>query len=240
MNWEKGKILDLLKKAKHFVFSWDSLILVGFILVAAVLWFGHALGSIREMTLHVPVKYEGVPSEIYFDPVLPDHVDVTLRDAGRRLIAQREDMPTLTFDLSDQIKEGAGKVHITREQILEQLPSSLQGNGTMQIQSINPDHIEGTYAERFNERKYTLPIETHNVPKGYRLRLFPANVDVLARVSQAHYNDISAKDITVYCEYPSNPTSREPKLPVRFIHRSKYIKSVRLSLTEVEYIIEKE
>ncbi len=236
----KGKFLELIRRAKHFVFSWDSLVFVGFVLVAAVLWFGHALGTVREMTLHVPVEYTGVPSEIYFNPALPDHLDVTLRDAGRRLIAQREDMPTLTFDLSDQVKGGAGKIHITREQIQQQLPSSLQGSGTTQIQQIEPDHIEGTYSERFNERKYTLTIETHNVPKGYRLRLFPADVDVLARVSQAHYNDISAKDITVYCDYPSGPTSREDKLPVRFIHRSKYIKSIRLSQTEVEFIIEKE
>lgn len=226
-----------LRHIRGFVFSGDSLVFIGFVLVAAVLWFGHALSTIREMTLHVPVTYTGVPSEIYFAPALPDHIDVTLRDAGRRLIQQRDEMPTLTFDLSDQVKGGVGKVHITREQILEQLPSSLQGNGTMQIQQIQPDHIEGTYSERFNERKYTLPIETHNVPKGYRLVLFPANVDVLARVSQAHYNDISAKDITVYCDYP---TSSEDKLPVRFIHRSKYIKSVRLSQTEVEYIIEKQ
>jgi len=225
-----------LKTVQHFVFSWDALTLLCFILVAAVMWYGHAISSEREATLHVPVRYVGIPQDVRFDTALPDHIDITIRDAGKRLIAQSEEIPTLTFDLSDQIKGSAGKVHIAQEQIVQKLPTSLQGSGTTKMISISPDHIEGTFSERYNERKYTLPLETRKVPAGYTLRLFPPQVEVTVRVSQSHYNDISAKDITVYCEYP---TSGEDKLEVKHVHRSKYIKGVRFTPMEVEYIIEK-
>ena len=229
-------VLGALSGAKKFLFSRDALTFLCFVLVSAVLWYGHAISSEREATLHVPVRYSGVPQDVHFEPALPNHLDVTIRDAGRRLIAQHEDMPVITFDLSDQIKGGSGKVHIAQEQIMEKLPSSLHGSGTAKMISIRPDHIEGTYSERYNERVYTLPLEAHKVPAGYTLRLVPTQVEVTVRVSQSHYNDISAKDITVYCDYP---TQGEDKLVVKHVHRSKYIKGVRFSPTEVEYLIEK-
>ncbi|MBR3647896.1 MAG: hypothetical protein IKN59_05865 [Paludibacteraceae bacterium] len=227
----------MLHGAKAFLFSWDAVTFLCFVMVAAVMWYGHALSTTRQMTIHVPVTYKGVPKDLSFKPELPKQIDVTLRDNGRRLIAQSEDLPTITFDLSDQIKGSEGKVHIEHAQIISQLPSSMQGNGTTQVVSVRPDNIEARYSEQFTERRYTFTIEAHKVPAGYNLRLFPAQVEVIARVSQSHYNDISAKDITVYCECPSS--GNEDKLPVHFIHRSKYIKSVRIEPAEVEYIIER-
>lgn len=225
------------RRVKAFVLSWDALVFICFVAVAAVLWYGQALTSTRQMTMHVPIVYEGVPQDVAFAPALPDHVDVTIRDAGRRLIEQHEEVPVLTFDLSDQIKGSKGKVHISNTQIYQKLPSALQGSGTAQVIGIYPDAIESNYSERFNELKYTFPVETRKVPAGYRLVLFPAQVEVYARVSQSHYGDVSAKDITVYCEYPSS--GDDEKLPVRFIHRSKYIKSIRIVPSEVEYLIER-
>ena len=236
MNRLRDIVLSGLVNAKSFLFSRNALTFLCFVVVSAVLWYGHAISSEREATLHVPVRYSGIPQDVVFEPALPDHLDVTIRDAGRRLIAQSEEVPVVIFDLSDQIKGGSGKVHIATEQIMQKLPTSMQGSGTARMISISPDHIDGTYSERYNERKYTLHIETHKVPAGYNLRLFPPQVEVTVRVSQTHYNDISAKDITVYCDFPQ---SGEDKLAVKHIHRSKYIKGVRFSPTEVEYLIEK-
>ena len=230
-------VLRWWKKIRAFVFSKDALIFLLFVLAAAVMWYGHAISTEREATLHVPVRYSGIPHDVYFEPELPDQLDITIRDAGRRLIAQSEDMPVLTFDLSDQIKGSAGKIHIAQEQIIQKLPTSLQGSGTTKMISISPEYIEGTYTERYTERKFTLPVETRKVPAGYKLVIFPTMVEVIVRVSQSHYNDISAKDITIYCEYP---TAGEDKLAVKHVHRSKYIKGVRFVPTELEYIIEKQ
>lgn len=230
-------VLRWWKAIRSFLFSWDALTFLFFVLAAAVMWYGHAISTEREATLHVPVRYAGIPHDVHFEPDLPDQVDVTIRDAGRRLIAQSEDIPVLTFDLSDQIKGSTGKIHIAQEQIIQKLPTSLQGSGTTKMLSISPEYIEGAYTERYTERKFTLPVETRKVPSGYKLVIFPTMVEVIVRVSQSHYNDISAKDLTIYCEYP---TSGEDKLAVKHIHRSKYIKGVRFEPTELEYIIEKQ
>ena len=230
-------VLRWWKAIRSFLFSWDALTFLLFVLAAAMMWYGHAISTEREATLHVPVRYTGISADVHFEPALPDHLDITIRDAGRRLIAQSEEMPVLTFDLSDQIKGSSGKIHIASEQIIQKLPTSLQGGGTTKMMSLSPDHIEGTFSERYNERKYTLPVEVRRVPAGHKLRLFPPQVEVTVRVSQSHYNDISAKDITVYCDYPTNG---EDKLTVKHLHRSKYIKSVRFTPTELEYLIEKD
>lgn len=236
MNRLRDIVLSGLVNAKSFLFSRNALTFLCFVVVSAVLWYGHAISSEREATLHVPIHYTGVPADVHFEPALPNRLDVTVRDAGKKLMAQSEEVPVITFDLSDQIKGSSGKVHIASEQILEKLPPSLHGNGTTKMISFSPDHIEGNYSERYNERVYTLPLEAHKVPAGYTLRLFPTQVEVTVRVSQSHYNDISAKDITVYCDFP---TQGEDKLTVKHVHRSKYIKGVRFSPTEVEYLIEK-
>lgn len=236
MNRIKEILLKCLRTLKDAILSWDALAFVCFALVATVLWYGHAIGTERETTLHIPVSYDGVPQDVYFEPELPDHIDVVIRDAGRRLIEQHEDIPVLEFDLSDQIKDGAGKVHIASEQIYQKLPSAMQGSGTAKLVRITPGEIEGNYRERYTERKYTMNVETRKVPAGHRLILFPPRIDVTVRMSQSHYNDVSAKDITVFCEYPANG---EDKLEVKSIHRSKFIKGIRLSPAELEYIIEK-
>lgn len=234
------QLRDIVKRfwqgTKGFLFSRDFLTFLCFVLVAGVMWYGHAISSEREATLHIPIRYTGIPQDVVFEPALPDRLDITLRDAGRRLIAQNEEISMIVFDLTDQIKEGSGKVHVPYDQIVQKLPGAMQGSGTTKIMSMSPNQIDGTYSERYNERKYTMQIETKKVPAGYTLRLFPPQAEVTVRVSQSHYNDISAKDITLYCDFPQ---SGEDKLTVKHIHRSKYIKGIRFTPTEVEYLIEK-
>lgn len=236
MGQVRETVVGMLRATKDFLFSWNAVTFVCFVLVAGVMWYGHAISSEREATLHIPIRYTGIPQDVVFEPALPDRLDITIRDAGRRLIAQNEEISVIMFDLSDQIKGGSGKVHIAYDQIVQKLPTTMQGSGTARIISLSPDHIDGTYSERYNERKYTMHIETRKVPAGYNLRLFPPQAEVTVRVSQSHYNDISAKDITLYCEFPQ---AGEEKLTIKHVHRSKYIKGVRFSPTEVEYLIEK-
>lgn len=236
MGQVRETVVGMLRATKDFLFSWNAVTFVCFVLVASVMWYGHAISSEREATLHIPIRYTGIPQDVVFEPALPDRLDITIRDAGRRLIAQNEEISAIIFDLSDQIKGGSGKVHIAYDQIVQKLPTTMQGSGTARIISLSPDHIDGTYSERYNERKYTMHIETRKVPAGYNLRLFPPQAEVTVRVSQSHYNDISAKDITLYCEFPQ---AGEEKLTIKHVHRSKYIKGVRFSPTEVEYLIEK-
>lgn len=236
MGQVRETVVGMLRATKNFLFSWNAVTFVCFVLVAGVMWYGHAISSEREATLHIPIRYTGIPQDVVFEPALPDRLDITIRDAGRRLIAQNEEISVIMFDLSDQIKGGSGKVHIAYDQIVQKLPTTMQGSGTARIISLSPDHIDGTYSERYNERKYTMHIETRKVPAGYNLRLFPPQAEVTVRVSQSHYNDISAKDITLYCEFPQ---AGEEKLTIKHVHRSKYIKGVRFSPTEVEYLIEK-
>jgi hypothetical protein len=50
-------VVGVLRATKNFLFSWDAVTFVCFVLVAGVMWYGHAISSEREATLHVPIRY---------------------------------------------------------------------------------------------------------------------------------------------------------------------------------------
>lgn len=227
-------------RVRNFLFSWDAVAYALFVVVASGLWYAHALGSFRDMTLHVPVTYTGVPQDVSFEPELPDHIDITIRDAGSRLISQQQEVPTLTFDLSKQFKssKGEGNIHISREQIQQLLPPSLTGSGTAKIRSISPENIDGAYKERYTEKVFTLKLDSKGGGNG-ELILFPPEVQVVARMSLSNYSKISEKDLHVYCPFPRE---KEDKLTVHcdvLNGKSKLISNLRITPSEVEYIIEK-
>lgn len=236
-----GNIVQaMLRRARGFLFSWDAAVYALFVVVAAGLWYAHALGSVRDMTLHVPVSYIGIPQDVSFEPELPDHIDITIRDAGSRLISQQQEMPTLTFDLTSQFKhsKGDGNIHISREQIQQMLPATLTGSGTAKIRSITPENIDGAYKERYTEKVFTLKLEAKEGSNG-KLILFPPEVQVVARMNLSNYSKISEKDLHVYCAYPK---SKEDKLTVQcdvLNGKAKLISHIRITPSEVEYIIEK-
>lgn len=231
---------SLLHRVRNFLFSWNAVVYALFVVVAAGLWYVHALGSVRDMTLHVPVTYTGIPQDISFEPELPDHIDITIRDAGSRLISQQQEIPTLTFDLASQFKasKSAGNVHISREQIQQSLPPTLTGSGTAKIRNISPENIDGAYKERYTEKVFTLKLATKGSGNG-ELILFPPEVQVIARMSLSNYSKIGEKDMQVYCTYPKN---KEDKLVVHcdvLNGKAKLISNIRVTPSEVEYIIEK-
>lgn len=217
--------------------SREALTFVCCLAIAAALWVGHALASVRDLTLNVPLEYTHVPTDIVFEPKLPDHVSITLRDAGRRLLGERHNLPTITLDLASQIKGNSGTIYISAKQISQQLPDTWNGSGTAKIRAIKPETIESHYTERQTEKVFTLPIRTEGVPRGSRLRLFPPTITLTVNVPMSKYSTVVEKDFDVYCTYPAHATD---KLDVKI--RSKYsdTNAIRFTPQEVEYTIEQE
>lgn len=90
-------------------------------------------------------------------------------------------------------------------------------------------------AERFTEKKFTLPIQVTGVPEGYRIRLFPQNAEVSVRVGISHFAQVHAGDLRAVCTYSPE---RSDKLDVELRYTNPYITAAWAYPGVVEYLLE--
>lgn len=91
-------------------------------------------------------------------------------------------------------------------------------------------------AEQFTEKRMTLPLQTRNVPRGEKLRLFPSTVDVLLQVNLAYFSRVTENTVAAYCNYPRKTSNT---LTVELQYDKSVVSSAKAIPQEVEFIIEK-
>ena len=90
-------------------------------------------------------------------------------------------------------------------------------------------------AERFTEKKFTVPLHVAGIPEGHHLRLFPNEVEVSVRVGISHFTQVQATDIKALCVYSPE---RVDKLDVELHYTNPHITSAWVYPAVVEYILE--
>jgi hypothetical protein len=90
-------------------------------------------------------------------------------------------------------------------------------------------------AERFTEKKFTIPVHIKGVPEGYHIRLFPKEVEVSVRVGMNHFSQVKADDIHATCAYSPERTD---KLDVEIRCTNPYITAAWAYPGVVEFILE--
>jgi hypothetical protein len=90
-------------------------------------------------------------------------------------------------------------------------------------------------AERFTEKKFTIPVHIKGVPEGYHIRLFPKEVEVSVRVGMNHFSQVKANDIHATCAYSPERTD---KLDVEIRCTNPYITAAWAYPGVVEFILE--
>ena len=90
-------------------------------------------------------------------------------------------------------------------------------------------------AERFTEKKFTIPVHIKGVPEGYHIRLFPKEVEVSVRVGMNHFSQVKANDIHATCAYSPERTD---KLDVEISDTNPYITAAWAYPGVVEFILE--
>ena len=90
-------------------------------------------------------------------------------------------------------------------------------------------------AERFTEKKFTIPVHIKGAPEGYHIRLFPKEVEVSVRVGMNHFSQVKADDIHATCAYSPERTD---KLDVEISYTNPYITAAWAYPGVVEFILE--
>lgn len=124
-----------------------------FFVLAALVWYGHAMNSVRNTRVPVLIQYTGKPDAIGLGGQLPDTVFVEIRDAGARLNTYHRDHLRLTIDLRPYIHGEKGTIHVPSDALRRSISDILQG--TSRLISTMPEEISCPY---FTEQEKTVKI----------------------------------------------------------------------------------
>ncbi|MBO5619660.1 MAG: hypothetical protein J5902_06730 [Paludibacteraceae bacterium] len=125
-----------------------------FFALALIVWYGHAMQSVRNTHVPVLIQYTGKPDNIGLQsPGLPDTVMVEVRDAGQRLVTYLREPLRLTIDLRSYIHGEKGTIHIPSDALRRSISDILQG--TSRLIETTPEEITCPY---FTEQEKTVPV----------------------------------------------------------------------------------
>lgn len=125
-----------------------------FVVLAALMWYGHAMQSVRNTHVPVLIQYTGKPGAIGMgEPGLPDTVMIEVRDAGARLNAYHRDHLRLTIDLRSYIHGEKGTIHVPSDALRRSISDILQG--TSRLIATSPEEITCPY---FTEQEKCVPV----------------------------------------------------------------------------------
>ena len=115
-----------------------------FVVLASILWYGHAMNSVRNTHVPVLIHYTGKPGSIGLGQEgLPDTVMIEVRDAGKRLNTYHSEPLRLTIDLRQYIHGEKGTIHVPSDALRRSISDILQG--TSSLIDTKPEQITCSY-----------------------------------------------------------------------------------------------
>ena len=174
----------------------ETLIFISFVIVAAALWYGHAMTSVRTEVVPVKVQYTGVDPRIVISDSLPSTISIEVRDAGQRLKTYFKDQPTITVNLHSQIENDEGIIEVTEEQLRASVNNVLQG--TSKLLTLEPATLHGTFYHQA-EKQVPVVLRTYITPATeYQFALLPQSEKKTIQVFGAP--NVIARIDTVYTQ----------------------------------------
>lgn len=132
----------------------DILTFLLFLLLATLLWYGHAMQSVRDTSVPVHIEYTGKPGSIGLGSEgLPSIIRIEVRDAGALLNTYYSEPLRLTIDLRPYIHGDKGTIRIPTDVLRRSIGDVLQG--TSQLLEISPEEISCSY---FTEQEKTVAV----------------------------------------------------------------------------------
>ena len=114
-----------------------------FVVLAALIWYGHAMQSMRNARVPVSVQYTGASGNIAFGEGLPETIMVEIRDAGQQLGVYHREPLRLSINLRTYIHGDKGIIHIPSDALRHSISDLLQS--TSQLIEVAPEEITCEY-----------------------------------------------------------------------------------------------
>ncbi len=91
----------------------------------------------------------------------------------------------------------------------------------------------------FTEKNIELPVQAVNLPNYLKIKSFPAFVRASINIAITDFQQFKSNDIQVYIDYNEIKDSKSPKYNLKINNGNPHINNIRLTPSEVEYILEK-
>jgi hypothetical protein len=94
------------------------------------------------------------------------------------------------------------------------------------------------FVEPFTERKVQIPVTAINCPEHMSIRTFPTFVNATYTVGLSQFYTLSPNDIEVYLDFNDLKLSKQSKQILKIKNNTTHISNIRISPSEVEFILE--
>lgn len=126
-----------------------------FVVLAAFIWYGHAMHSVRTTRVPVLMQYTNKPGAIGLGEKLPDTVMIEVRDAGQQLNIYHSEPLHLTINLRRYIQGEKGTIHVPSDVLRRSISDLLQSSSS--LIDTWPEEITCTY---FTEQEKNVHVAT--------------------------------------------------------------------------------
>ena len=94
------------------------------------------------------------------------------------------------------------------------------------------------FVEPFTERNVQIPVTSVNCPGNISIRTFPAFVNATYTVGLSQFYTLTPTDIQVFLDYNDLKSSKQSKQTLKIKNNTTHITNIRISPSEVEFILE--
>ncbi|WP_430413207.1 CdaR family protein [Kordia sp.] len=93
--------------------------------------------------------------------------------------------------------------------------------------------------DKFTEGKLSIPLRIVNLPSGYSIKLFPKEVNIIFTANVSDFNEISANDFSILCDYKDIEKTNASFFIPKLGKRPKKVKSYRIDNQKINFLIKK-
>lgn len=94
--------------------------------------------------------------------------------------------------------------------------------------------------DQFTSKVVEVPITCINLPENLKIKFFPSTVKIEFLVGLKRYKDINENNFAVAVDYNDIVNSSESTIQVRIVESSDYVRSMTLTPSEAEFVVEQE
>ncbi len=147
-------------KVATFLKSRDVVTFLFFFLFAFFMWYMYSIGTQREISRKIPIKYVNIPEDVKLDKPLPEKLGFVIKDEGKTVWGYKKSMfDTLTIDLSETFSQDK-VVELKFEEHFQKILSQL--SPTTKVIDLSPNYFTTKYIRLYSK---SVPVVLSNAVK---------------------------------------------------------------------------
>lgn len=148
-------------KVATFLKSRDVVTFLFFFLLAFFMWYMYSVGTQREISRRIPIKYTGIPTNISLEKELPQTLKFVIKDEGKTIWSYNKSLfDTLSIDLTKNFDNHNDILEIRYEEQFKNILTLL--SPTTKVVELSPSYFNSPYILLHSK---VVPVVTSNVIK---------------------------------------------------------------------------